>query len=135
MNNLTRVFLVLLRLAIGWHFLVEGYEKYESVSKGPTTTNRPFTSTGFLRQSSGRFGPFFRKQVGDPDLDAIDRIRVVGLADDWRKWNLPEDLNRIKEERIGSGPNPKAPPPPESMPPPLHKAWKPTFNPFVYFLS
>ena len=44
------VFLVLLRLAIGWHFLVEGYEKVVSVATGPTEsvagTSRPWTSAG-----------------------------------------------------------------------------------------
>ena len=31
MNRSTKVFLVLLRLAIGWHFLVEGVDKIQSI--------------------------------------------------------------------------------------------------------
>ena len=61
MNNLTRIFLVLLRLAIGWHFFFEGWEKLDSLRTGPTTTNRPFTSASYLREATGPFADFFRR--------------------------------------------------------------------------
>ncbi len=48
------VFLVLLRLAIGWHFLTEGREKVEALLKG-----KPFTAEPFLRASTGPFAPIF----------------------------------------------------------------------------
>jgi uncharacterized membrane protein YphA (DoxX/SURF4 family) len=74
---LTCVFLVLLRLAIGWHFFVEGYEKYESVAHGPTATSKPWTSAGFLRESSGPLSSFFRWQAGgDADEQALARFDV-----------------------------------------------------------
>jgi uncharacterized membrane protein YphA (DoxX/SURF4 family) len=76
MNGLTRVFLVLLRLAIGWHFLFEGVEKVHSVMTGPTETNRPWTSEGYLRESSGPFADQLRSQFGDPDEAALARLRV-----------------------------------------------------------
>src|ERR1700730_17280491 len=79
MNFLTRVFLVLLRLAIGWHFLFEGLEKIESVNLGPTTTNRPWTSEPYLREASGPFGDYFRRQIGDLDDIALAKLTVQPL--------------------------------------------------------
>jgi uncharacterized membrane protein YphA (DoxX/SURF4 family) len=77
MNNLTRFFLVLTRLAIGWLFLVEGYEKVHSVEIGPTTTSMPFTSAGYLKQASGPTAPFFYWQAGgDDDAHALERLTL-----------------------------------------------------------
>jgi uncharacterized membrane protein YphA (DoxX/SURF4 family) len=80
MNGLTRYFLVLLRIAIGWHFLFEGLAKIDSVDLvGPTTTNRPWTSRGYLREASGPAAPLFRKLVGDPDAEALELFTVRPL--------------------------------------------------------
>jgi uncharacterized membrane protein YphA (DoxX/SURF4 family) len=89
MNWMTRVFLVLLRLAIGWHFFFEGLEKVESVWRGPTETSRPFTSEGYLREASGPLGEVMRQQIGDLDAAALERMKVErehispALAKDW----------------------------------------------------
>ncbi len=77
----TCLFLVLLRLAIGWHFLVEGYEKVESAYVGPTQSavgaTRPFSSAGYLREASGPLRSFFRWQAGGyPDEQALERLAV-----------------------------------------------------------
>src|ERR1700730_6578446 len=82
MNRLTKIFLVLLRLAIGWHFLFEGLEKVQSVYLGPTTTSQPFTSAGYLREATGPMGPLARKQVGDPDEQTLARLTVQPLTQD-----------------------------------------------------
>jgi uncharacterized membrane protein YphA (DoxX/SURF4 family) len=79
MNSATRVFLVLMRLAIGWHFLFEGLEKIQSVELGPTETNRPWSSAAYLRESTGPLAGFFRRQVGDPDEQALARLVVTDL--------------------------------------------------------
>ena len=42
---------MLLRIAIGWHFLYEGLEKYESTRRG-----EPFTAEPFLRNATGPLG-------------------------------------------------------------------------------
>jgi uncharacterized membrane protein YphA (DoxX/SURF4 family) len=77
MNNLTRLLLVLLRLAIGWLFLTEGYEKVESIQRGPTTTSKPFSSAGYLKQASGPAAPFFLWQAGgDDDTVALERLTI-----------------------------------------------------------
>jgi uncharacterized membrane protein YphA (DoxX/SURF4 family) len=72
MNGFTRFFLILLRLAIGWHFFVEGMEKIQSVDlTGPTTTNRPWSSAVYLREASGPAAKYFHRLAGDPDEEAL----------------------------------------------------------------
>ena len=110
MNNLTRVFLVLLRLAIGWHFFFEGWEKLDSLRTGPTTTNRPFTSASYLREATGPFADFFRNQAGETDEAVLNRLTVVPLV---------------------PGQDPAKTPPHTRMPPQLAKEWKDFFDRFV----
>jgi uncharacterized membrane protein YphA (DoxX/SURF4 family) len=77
MNNLTRLFLIVLRLAIGWLFLAEGVEKVQSMQRGPTVDGKPFSSAGYLKQSSGPLAPFFQWQAGgDADAHALDCLTV-----------------------------------------------------------
>jgi uncharacterized membrane protein YphA (DoxX/SURF4 family) len=79
---LTCVFLVLLRLGIGWHFLFEGVEKVESVNVGTTETNRPFSSAAYLRESNGPLSGFFHWQAGgDPDEVALALFDVKPLPE------------------------------------------------------
>ncbi|TMQ32658.1 MAG: hypothetical protein E6K70_17360 [Planctomycetota bacterium] len=80
MNGLTRVFLILLRLAIGWHFLFEGIEKIHSVDMvGRTETNRPWSSIDYLREATGPAADFFHRQVGNPDGEALALCAVKPL--------------------------------------------------------
>jgi uncharacterized membrane protein YphA (DoxX/SURF4 family) len=74
------MFLVLLRIAIGWHFLYEGLEKYESKHKG----GKPFSAEPYLRASTGPFAPYFRGLV--PDVNSLarldpDRLKAAWTAD------------------------------------------------------
>jgi uncharacterized membrane protein YphA (DoxX/SURF4 family) len=55
-SNFAKFFLVALRLAIGWHLLIEGVEKLQT----PT-----WTSEGYLREATGPLGPVFRGIAGD----------------------------------------------------------------------
>ena len=58
MNNTSpaaRIFLVLLRLAIGWHLLYEGLCKLDSYS-----TDHPWSARAYLESSEGPFSEFFR---------------------------------------------------------------------------
>jgi uncharacterized membrane protein YphA (DoxX/SURF4 family) len=90
MNGLTRVFLVLLRLAIGWHFFFEGFEKIRSVDLvGPTETNRPWTSKGYLREATGPLGNYFRSQAGDLDKEALALFEVQPLQPDQDSSRVP----------------------------------------------
>jgi uncharacterized membrane protein YphA (DoxX/SURF4 family) len=69
MKRLTFIFLILLRLGIGWHFGVEGVEKVES----PTWSSEPY-----LREANGPLAPFFRWLAGDP---LLDRLAAQPLAE------------------------------------------------------
>jgi uncharacterized membrane protein YphA (DoxX/SURF4 family) len=76
MNRWTRVFLVVLRLAIGWHFLIEGLEKLHSVEVGPTTTNKPWSSEAYLRESTGPLASYFRELAGGTDESVVERLAL-----------------------------------------------------------
>lgn len=77
----TRYFLVLLRLAIGWHFLVEGIDKYKSPI---------WSSEAYLRESTGPFASRFRSLAGDRLADSLtvpeDGSFPTPLALDWNNY-------------------------------------------------
>ncbi len=97
-ERLAVVFLILLRVAIGWHFFFEGYEKYHSVSVGPTETptepNRPWTSEGYFREAQGPMAVAMRWKLGDPDDRALARLTVRGQPGDEPAKRLPAELQR-----------------------------------------
>jgi uncharacterized membrane protein YphA (DoxX/SURF4 family) len=74
MNGISRFFLILLRIAIGWHFFFEGVEKVESMRRGVTETSRPFSSAAYLNEASGPLAPYIKQQVGDVDQKALDYL-------------------------------------------------------------
>jgi uncharacterized membrane protein YphA (DoxX/SURF4 family) len=76
MHRSTAALLILLRLAIGWHFLFEGLHKVHTVYLGPTETNRPFSSEGYFREAPGPLGGVVRQGLGDPDENALARLTV-----------------------------------------------------------
>ena len=94
-----RVFVLLaLRLAIGWHFLVEGFQKVQSrYLIGETITNRPFSSAGYFREAPGPLGGFVRWTAGDPDEGASPGSEPgpspasSGDVPDFHDAHLPED--------------------------------------------
>src|SRR5271168_1744764 len=77
----TRLFLVALRLAIGWHFLFEGLEKLSS----PT-----WSSEAYLREASGPLAPEFRELAGDGLLARLEPVPDKGvpaaLHNDWQAY-------------------------------------------------
>ena len=75
------VFLVVLRIAIGWQLLYEGLWKV-----GTLDTPKPWTSAGYLKNSQGPMRSTFREMVGDPDeLGWLDYDTVIARWDDWAK--------------------------------------------------
>lgn len=70
MSGWTRFFLILLRLAIGWHLLWAGVDKFRKDS---------WTSEGYLRESYGPLAPTFRKVAGDA---VIDQMTLQPLPED-----------------------------------------------------
>ncbi|MFO0881744.1 MAG: DoxX family protein [Gemmataceae bacterium] len=72
-------FLILLRLAIGWHFLVEGFQKIPSeqlAALGLFTNNKNFSSAGYFREAPGPLGSVVRQVAGDADSDALARMTL-----------------------------------------------------------
>ena len=112
------LFLVLLRLAIGWHFLYEGTQKILSTPWGkasvlgrtlPPPDGPPFTSEGYLRNASGPFAPRFRalgdvegRRALDPaeikaDRSAeVDRFVLRYKLDDAEKAKAAEALAALE---------------------------------------
>lgn len=77
----TRFFLVALRLSIGWHFFVEGLEKFNT----PTWSSEPY-----LREATGPLAPLYRRLAGDRLIDKLklgdDGSFPAALDADWRGY-------------------------------------------------
>jgi uncharacterized membrane protein YphA (DoxX/SURF4 family) len=110
MTRLTCVFLVLLRLAIGWHFLFEGAEK---VTTYFFTTKPAWSSEAYLRESCapGLLGSLFRSLAGDAVLD------------------------RYEMTPIPEGVDPASSPAYKQLPRALDKDWQGFFDRFVEYYS
>lgn len=85
------LFLVLLRTAIGWHFLYEGSQKILSTPEGqastigqmlPKSTEPEFSSEGYLRASVGPFAGKFRALI--PDVDSRSLLDPAQLKANWQ---------------------------------------------------
>lgn len=73
----TAIFLVLLRLCIGWHFAYEGYGKVKSAYQGKSAVNeKPFSSDAYFRESESAFGRLVKKQMPDPDQEVVDKLTL-----------------------------------------------------------
>jgi uncharacterized membrane protein YphA (DoxX/SURF4 family) len=84
----TIFFLILLRLAIGWHFFFEGWNKLDS-HWNKTETKRPFTSAGYFQEATGPLGPFIRAQVGDQDEQLLARLTVEPIPEGKDPKSIP----------------------------------------------
>ncbi len=71
-------FIVLLRIAIGWHFFYEGLEKVQSTVEGKA----PFSAEMYVRNATGPFAPFFRGMV--PDVDDLALLEPEKLKASWQ---------------------------------------------------
>jgi len=104
MNGCSRVCLVLLRLAIGWHLCVEGVDKLQSLYNGPTTSHRAFNASGYLRESSGPLAWAFRWQAGDLDQRAMERFEAAPFksGDDLKDFHdhMPPELAKDWEDYL-----------------------------------
>ncbi len=70
MNAWTKFFLILLRIAIGWHLLFAGLAKFAPDYRG---------SEGYLQEATGPLAPYFHGMVGDK---VADRYAVLPAADE-----------------------------------------------------
>jgi uncharacterized membrane protein YphA (DoxX/SURF4 family) len=74
------LFIVLLRVVIGWHFLYEGLEKVNATESG----KEPFSAEIYLRNATGPLAPYFRDMVPDADGRAMldpDRLKAAWKDD------------------------------------------------------
>jgi uncharacterized membrane protein YphA (DoxX/SURF4 family) len=114
MNRSTAFILILLRLAIGWHFLFEGWHKLHTHLAGPTESvagrTRPWSSEGYFREGPGPLARVVRHRVGDPDDEALGRLEVAPLP---------------------AGQDPVTYPPRKRVPPLLDAEWQAYLNRFA----
>jgi uncharacterized membrane protein YphA (DoxX/SURF4 family) len=93
------VTLVLLRLAVGWHFFMQGVEKY---------TDPNFSSAGFLLQAKGPLAEFYHNKVpqvhgwrsllaAPPASELSDEAR----AEEIRQWQIAYDERRAQAREAG----------------------------------
>ena len=100
-STIACVFLVVLRVSIGWQFLYEGLWKFNS-----QTTSKPWTAEGYLKNAQGPFRDHFRSMTGDPDdLNWLDSQKVAARWDDWHRrfvnhYGLDEKQKRRLNELI-----------------------------------
>ena len=80
------LFLVLLRIAIGWHFLTEGLDKVESTRHG----KQPFSAEIYLRNATGPLAPQFRGML--PDVNGLALLDPTRLKSSWA-----ETVERIEK--------------------------------------
>src|SRR5271156_887042 len=75
---LAAFFIILLRIAIGWHFLYEGCEK----ARGTWSGKEPVSAEIYLRNATRPLGTFFRGML--PDVESRALLDLVKLKDRWK---------------------------------------------------
>ena len=100
------LFLVLIRVAIGWHFFYEGYTKLTSDGPGKV----PFTAEHYLRASQGPLRDYFLQLIDDPDgLDQLNAARVQDKIDELHRKSVAfydlddeqKNLLEVQRKRYG----------------------------------
>lgn len=91
MNRGTKIALILLRIAIGWHFLYEGVSKWSI-----EPWQRPFSSEPYLQASIGPFRGAFRGLISDKDGIARLKKESIEAVIDWRHEEILEHYSGVK---------------------------------------
>lgn len=91
--KLSVLFLLLLRLAIGWQFAFEGMNKINSNLVGPSETNRPFTSEPYFKASPTKVGAMMRAQFDDVDGTIAAKVKATRDLKDFEKLSLDDQAN------------------------------------------
>jgi uncharacterized membrane protein YphA (DoxX/SURF4 family) len=91
-NPFARFFLVLLRIAIGWHLAYEGLCKLDprwqtlmrqTPDKEGKGYTEPFTAEGYLRNATGPLRKHFRELV--TDVHGVRQMDSATLEEDWSR--------------------------------------------------
>lgn len=96
-SRLAIVFLVTLRVGLGWQLLYEGLWKINTLS-----TPYPWTSEGYLKNSQGPMRKVFRSMAGDPDgMNWLDPELVGARWDAWKKrFSSHYQLNESQQSAL-----------------------------------
>jgi uncharacterized membrane protein YphA (DoxX/SURF4 family) len=94
--------LVLLRVAVGWHFLYEGLWKIESWRAG----TEKFSAENYIAKSSGPLRTWFRSHLDDPD--GLERLQPAGVIARWdrtiaeldRKYSLTDEQKSSAQKKV-----------------------------------
>ncbi|VAX39344.1 hypothetical protein MNBD_PLANCTO02-935 [hydrothermal vent metagenome] len=100
LGGIAIIFIVLLRLSIGWQFLYEGLWKCDTMQ-----SSRPWTAAGYLRNAQGPLRDHFRNMTGDPDeLNWLDYNKMAAKWDRWHERFLAHhtDLTKDQKKRINT---------------------------------
>lgn len=92
------LFIVVLRLCIGWQLLYEGLWKIDSLS-----SPRPWTAAGYLNNAKGPYRDHFRSMTGDPnDLNWLDanKVKAKWLAWEQRFLNQYPNLTDAQKSKL-----------------------------------
>src|SRR5690349_18682759 len=73
--SLRVLFLLALRLSIGWHFFFEGMYKINSHHGGEGA--RPFSSEMYFKVAPGPLGPVMSKQFSDPAAVIESKVKAA----------------------------------------------------------
>ena len=73
------IFLVVLRVSIGWQFLYEGLWKQHAAHG-----TQPWTAAGYLKNAQGPFRATFRNMVDDPY--EFDKLSLKKVQENWAQW-------------------------------------------------
>ncbi len=96
LSGIAVVFVVLLRIAIGWQFVYEGLWKLNTFSSA-----KPWTAAGYLRNARGPLRDFYRGMTGDPDdLHWLDYDRVSQLWDRYRDAFVAEHPDLTESQKL-----------------------------------
>ncbi len=86
---LSCLLLVLLRIAIGWHFFFEGVYKYQLDQRGESEISKPFSSEAYFNEAEGPLGPLIRGQIGDPNRRLSALLALNSSAEDRPGAKMP----------------------------------------------
>jgi uncharacterized membrane protein YphA (DoxX/SURF4 family) len=84
--------MVALRLAIGWHFFVEGYQKIQSHSLKGVEGQRPWTAEGYFRVAEGPIRGMVIKMIGDPDQEMLENLRPLSSGEGEKSARVPPSV-------------------------------------------
>ena len=91
------LFIVLLRMSIGWQFVYEGLWKQKTLK-----TDKPWSAEGYLGASSGPLRDTYRKLLDDPDgFQRLDYAEVTKAWDSWaEKFAELYSLDSVQKTHI-----------------------------------